>query len=87
VKIRGVLRRTFVFSTRLSSSDPAPFSDAHLFKPCQNLPQLLRGPEEWKARVSLTGMDPSDFTYTKGGDTESETIEVRLRSKNRLKLG
>jgi hypothetical protein len=31
-------------------------------------------------------MDPSDFTYTKGGDTESETIEVRLRSKNRLKI-
>jgi hypothetical protein len=23
-----------------------------------------------------------DVTYTKGGDTESETIEVRLRSKN-----
>jgi hypothetical protein len=31
-------------------------------------------------------MDPSDFTYTKGGDTESETIEVRLRSKNQIRI-
>lgn len=79
-------RWTVVFSSRL-----ALFSDATLSLTLSNvfkcLPQLLRGPEEWKARVSLTGMGPSDFTYTKGGDTESETIEVRLRSKNRLKLG
>jgi hypothetical protein len=28
-----------------------------------------------------------DFTYTKGGDTESETIEVRPINQNLIRIG